>query len=119
MNRRDLGLGLPRMFSVFCVGTILAWPHADFVFLLCFFGGGILRIIVLIWGVPMIFRAVSIIATLVEGHYTQICASGRPLASHAPLGSADPGGSRSSSAPFTASFLVGRVPLLKNRLQKK
>lgn len=35
------------------------------------------RILLFIWGGPLLFRASSIVATLVEGHYTQICASGR------------------------------------------
>lgn len=33
-----------------------------------------------IWGVPMVTRGFSIVAALVDGHYTQMCASGR--ASH-------------------------------------
>eukprot|EP00435_Cladocopium_sp_Y103_P060631 s313_g22.t1 len=35
-----------------------------------------IMILTFIWGSPMLFRATSIILTLVEGHYTQICASG-------------------------------------------
>lgn len=35
-----------------------------------------IMILIFIWGSPMFFRATSIISTLVEGHYTQICASG-------------------------------------------
>jgi len=35
-----------------------------------------IMILLFIWGGPLLFRASSIVATLVEGHYTQICASG-------------------------------------------
>ena len=29
-----------------------------------------------IWGVPMVTRGFAIVAALVDGHYTQMCASG-------------------------------------------
>eukprot|EP00439_Symbiodinium_sp_Y106_P007485 s2206_g1.t1 len=38
--------------------------------------GTTIATLVWIWGSPMVFRFLSIIATLVDGHYTQMCASG-------------------------------------------
>ncbi|CAE7384499.1 ABCC11 [Symbiodinium natans] len=38
--------------------------------------GATIATLVWIWGSPMVFRFLSIIATLVDGHYTQVCASG-------------------------------------------
>ncbi|CAE7384441.1 unnamed protein product [Symbiodinium natans] len=38
--------------------------------------GATVATLVWMWGSPMVFRFLSIIATLLDGHYTQICASG-------------------------------------------
>jgi len=58
-----------------------------------------LQIVVLLWGVPMVFRTTSIVVNLLDGYYTNMCASG--LASivfekalNSPLGVAMPQNSR-------------------------
>jgi len=38
--------------------------------------GPTITILLWIWGTPMIFRTVSIVAALVDGYYTQVCGSG-------------------------------------------